>query len=267
MNKSVKAIFIILIILFICIFCYAGYRILSPFFEEGGYIESAKNYEQIQQNYVKESSGKEKNNDGEVSHLFNPPQQDEICPIEVDFEALRQQNSDVVGWVYCPDTVINYPICQCDDNMWYLHRDINSNYSSYGTLFVDFQCQKDFDNYNTLVYGHHMNDGKMFAKLVDYKYQSYYQEHPVMYLLTPEMNYRIDIFAGYTTSMNSDTYMISFDSQENYANWLGQRIEMSDFKQESIVPDTNHATITLSTCTYDYDDARYVIHGMLVPIH
>ena len=217
---------------------------------------------------MSQNTGKKKETAEETSgRLFNPPVDSEVCPIEVDFAALQEQNSDVVGWLYCPDTVINYPICQCDDNMWYLHRDLNGSYSSYGTLFVECLCQPGFDNYNTIIYGHHMNDGKMFAKLVDYTYQSYYDEHPILYLLTPDANYRIELFTGYVTEMTSDTYNISFDTSDSYSAWLEKISSQSKFTQDKVTPSTDYATITLSTCTYDYDDARFVVQGKLVPIN
>ena len=111
-----------------------------------------------------------------------------------------------------------------------------------------------------------MNDGKMLAHLVDYTHQNYYDEHPIMYLNTPEMNYRIELFAGYVTSMDSDTYKLSFTSDAENQQWLDSVISQSRFQSNVDVKITDKI-LTLSTCTYDYDDARFVVLGKMVPIH
>ena len=190
----------------------------------------------------------------------------EISPITVDFEALRQRNADVTGWLYCPETAVNYAVVQTKDNMSYLHSDFDGNYSSYGTLFVDCLCEKDFQGANSIIYGHHMNDGKMFAMLVNYARQDYFNRHPVFYLSTPEMNYRVELFAGYITGMYSDSYEVFFATPEEKQEWLDSVIAQSIFTSPVEVRPGDRI-LTLSTCTYEYDDARFVVHGKLVPIH
>lgn len=270
MKKSVKILLIILCIALVCVFAYSAYRVYQTVFAPGGYYQSNKNAQAVQQTYTKPAStaaptpvpaGTEVAK-VEEEVILDP----EVSPIDVDFEALQKRNPDIVGWIYCPNTVINYPVVQTDDNMYYLHRDIDGNYSSYGTLFVECLSQKGFKDNNNIIYGHHMNDGKMFAKLVDYAYQSYYDEHPVLYLNTPERNYRIELFTGYVTSMDSDTYKITFDNEAENQAYLDSVISQSKFKSDVDVK-TGDKICTLSTCTYDYDDARFVVQGKLVAIH
>ena len=253
-----------------CVFAYSAYQVYETVFAPGGYYQSNKNAQQVQQSYVTISTPAsptptpqgtvEAEQEEEI--ILDP----EVSPVTVDFDALSSRNSEIIAWLYCPNTVINYPVVQTDDNMYYLHKDIDGNYSSYGTLFVDCLLEKGFKSTNNVIYGHHMNDGKMFAKLVDYAYQSYYDEHPVMYLNTPDINYRVELFAGYVTSMDSDTYTFSFsDAAENQA-WLDSVIAQSKF-QSNVDVKAGDKILTLSTCTYDYDDARFVVLGKLVPIH
>ena len=202
-------------------------------------------------------------NNGDTAEVILDP---EVSPINVYFEALEDRNKDIIGWLFCPNTMINYPIVQAEDNMYYLHRDIDGNYSSYGTLFVDCTCKEKFHAENCVIYGHHMADGKMFANLINYRSQMYFDEHPVMYLNTPEMNYRIELFSGYVTSMESNTFQMNFNSKEEKQNWLDGICNLSEFSSDVNVT-SDDMIITLSTCTYDYDDARFVVHGKLVPIH
>lgn len=190
---------------------------------------------------------------------------DAASPIVVDFEALKERNGDVCAWLYCPDTVISYPVVEAEDNSFYLHRDIDLNYSSYGTLFTEAMSARNFDNDNSIIYGHHMKDGGMFAGLVNYAKESYYIKHPVFYLNTPEMNYRVEVFAAFLTDMYSDAYNNSFDSDEEMQAWLDAAKELSAIETEVEVQPGDRI-LTLSTCTYEYDTARYVVMGKMIPI-
>ena len=279
MKKPVRILFIILCVFFIGVFIFSGCKIYQTVFAPGGYLESNKNTQEMQNTYVKPaastlapSTPAPADGGTEAVPAATPAGteeivlDDEVSPIQVDFAALQARNPDVTGWIYCPDTVINYVVVQTDDNMFYLHKDIDGNYSSYGTLFVECLNQKDFSNTNNIIYGHHMNDGKMFAKLVNYAKQEYYNQHPVFYLNTPEMNYRVELFAGYVTDMNSDTYQISFASAEENQAWLDSVIAQSAF-ESAVAVKPGDKILTLSTCTYEYDDARFVVLGKMVPIH
>ena len=145
------------------------------------------------------------------------PQSPETVPIEVDFETLWHENEDIVAWLYCEDTPIHYPIVQGDDNNYYLRRLLNGEYNINGTIFLDYRCQSDFRDFNSIVYGHHMKSSEMFGTLPNYKDQEYYDEHPVMYLLTPEQNYKIELVAGYITPSDSDTYSLPNTAEEKKA--------------------------------------------------
>ena len=279
MKKPVRILFTVLCIIFIGVFLFSGYKVYQTVFAPGGYHESNKNAQEMQNTYVKPAastlapSAVTEAADTEPQPTAEPVAgteeivlDDEVSPIQVDFAALKARNPDVVGWLYCPDTVINYVVLQTEDNMTYLHTDIDGNYSSYGTLFVECLNQKGFTDTNNIIYGHHMNDGKMFAKLIDYSKQETYDQHPVFYLNTPDQNYRIELFSAYVTDMNSDTYKISFESAEDNQAWLDSIIAQSAFESNvSVKP--GDQILTLSTCTYEYDDARFVVHGKMIPIH
>ncbi len=185
-------------------------------------------------------------------------------PIQVDFDALRSVNQDVKGWLYSEGTVISYPVLQSLDNAYYLHRLYDRSDNPSGSLFMDFQCPADFSGRTSIIYGHHMNDGSMFASLVKYKDQSYYDEHPVMYLNTPSGNYRVDVFSGFITAADSTVYTKSFANDEEYQNYLIKMKAFSDFESD-VTPGVDDRVLILSTCTYEYNEARYVVFGRLVP--
>ncbi len=97
----------------------------------------------------------------------------------------------------------------------------------------------------------------MFAKLLNYRTQEYYEAHPVMYLNTPGHNYRVDIFSAYITPDTSDTYTCLFADRDSYQEDL-EKMAGQSVIQTDITPDTNHRIVTLSTCTYEYEDARFI---------
>lgn len=187
------------------------------------------------------------------------------APIQVDFDTLRKTNQDVVAWLYSPDTPINYPVVQAPDNEYYLHRRLDGSYDYAGTLFMDFRNSADFSDWNTIIYGHNMRNDSMFGTLTDYKKESYFESHSEIYLLTPEHDYTIKVLAGYATKSDSEVYnKINPDTEEREAlfrNWL-DAVSCA----EEDYPEADDQLITLSTCSYEYRDARYVLVGLLKEI-
>ena len=179
---------------------------------------------------------------------------------EVDFEALAQVNSDIVGWLYIPGTVINYPVVQGADNEYYLKHLFNGKTNSSGCIYLDCGAEGDFSSMNSVLHGHHMKNGSMFAGICKYKDQSYFDEHPTAMLLTPDGNYQVEFFSGYVCEVTADAWDYDFDE-----SWLDKRIRSSYFAAE-VTPTMDDRILTLSTCSYEFKDARFVLHGILIPV-
>ncbi len=189
----------------------------------------------------------------------------ETAPIAVDFDAVLADCSDVVGWLYCPDTPINYPVVQAGDNDYYLRRLLDGTWNSSGSIFMDYRCPSDFSGWNSILYGHNMKNDSMFGTLQEYKEQEYYDAHPVLYLLTPEKDYKIELLGGYTTPGTAeDTYGLP-DTQEGRDELVAKARQQSTFQTDTEV-NAEERLITLSTCAYEYDNARYVLVGVLRPL-
>lgn len=196
----------------------------------------------------------------------SPEEAAELAPITVDFSALLEVNGDIVGWIYCPGTNINYPVLHGKDNDVYLRRSYDGSYNNAGSIFVEAANSKGFADANTIIYGHHMEQGaEMFADLEEWDSQEFYEEHPVVWLLTPEQDYKIVLLSGYTTSAYSDAYQIFREGDCGLEEYMAGRMELSDF-QAGTEPDQAARYVMLSTCAYDFNDARRVLHGMLVPV-
>jgi sortase B len=260
----------ILMIILAAVFLFSGTMIILI---QRQYSASKKLYAQAADRYTATAAtvspaqdGKQDAADkGENPADAAPAADENAVPITVDFASLLEACPDVVGWIYCEGTVINYPVVQAADNDYYLHRNYDGNYNASGSIFVEAKNRRDFADANTIVYGHHMNNGSMFAGLEDWADQAYYESHPVMWLLTPTRDYRIELVSGYTTSAFSDTYTIFSDSGGEMSAYLDRVMAQSDF-QPKTERDDGAKYVVLSTCAYVFDNARYVLHGMLVPV-
>jgi len=189
----------------------------------------------------------------------------EMAPFEVDFDALRKVGPDVVGWLYCPGTIINYPVVQGETDDDYLHTRYDGVYNFPGSIFVEADNKPEFQDYNTIIYGHNMLDNTMFAYLEDWEDQSFYDDHPVMWLLTPEQDYKILLFSGYTTSAYSDVYTIIPTAGEALNEYIAIAKNDSEFQADVELREDAHYVL-LSTCAYSFTNARFVLHGMLEPL-
>ena len=183
---------------------------------------------------------------------------------KVDFDGLSQVNDDIVAWLYVPGTVINYPIVQTGDNDYYLNHLFNGKVNSSGCIFLDYSAAGDFTSMNSVLHGHHMRNGTMFAAVCKYKNPSFYRSHPTAMLVTPEGNYEVRFFSGYVCDTESDAWNYSF-SDGDYDTWLKKRLKLSCFKS-GVTPSAEDRVLTLSTCSYEFDDARFVLHGILVKV-
>lgn len=181
---------------------------------------------------------------------------------QVDFNALRMQNSDVVGWIYGPGTKINYPVVQGEDNSFYLTHMFDGKENKCGSIFMDSLNNTDFSSTNSILHGHHMKNGSMFASLAQYESQAYYDSHPVLWLVTPEKSYQVVIFTGFVTDTSSEVWQIEFATKEEYESWLDRMKKAGMFKSD-VTPQAEDQILTLATCSYKYDDARFVVMGIL----
>ena len=189
----------------------------------------------------------------------------EQAPIQVDFDALLALNPDIEGWIYCPDTVINYPVLHGETNDTYLHHAYDHSYNYAGSIFSDSNNTPHFTDPSTIIYGHHMNDNSMFATLDLWQHQEYFEDHPVMWLLTPTQDYKVTLFSSYNTSAYSDAYLIFHDYGPDFDQYLKNAQTFSDISSDFELDPSGHY-VMLSTCAYVFDDARSVIHGLLQPV-
>lgn len=176
---------------------------------------------------------------------------------EIDAAALKELNADYACWLYCPDTPIDYPVVQAEDNAKYLHRLFNGAYNACGTLFIDYRNLPEFQDPNTLIYGHHMRNGSMFKSITYYAEQSWYEAHPYMLVMTAREIAVLELFAGYTTTKRDPCYDIAISDENDMRAFIGEAKGKSDFVSK-VEPQPGDRLVTLSTCAYAFQNARYI---------
>ena len=182
--------------------------------------------------------------------------------LEVDLAALREVNEDVIGWICIPDTPVSYPLMQGETNNYYLNRTWKKKAISVGSIFLEHLNSPDFTDFNTLVYGHNMNDKSMFGALGNYKDKSYWEEHPYIYIVTDSGVRRYDIFAVHRAKIDSPVYGMVIKSPKKKNEFIEYSVSHSKL-DTGIVPGIDDKILTVSTCSLGGYGHRWVVQGVL----
>jgi sortase B len=180
----------------------------------------------------------------------------------MDFSALQQVNPDVLGWILIPGTRISYPVVQGEDNSFYLDHTWQKSRNSVGAIFLECTNSRDLSDFNTIVYGHRMNNTSMFGILKNYQDADFWAAHPDLYLTDSSGARRYEIFAAYEVSVEGEAYRIGFSSDRAKQTFLDDSLEKS-ILDTGIVPTVDDQIVTLSTCTGFGHDTRWVVQAVL----
>ncbi len=181
------------------------------------------------------------------------------------FSAALQQNPDIVGRITIDACGIEYLVTQGDDNQMYLSVGYDRQSSRSGAIFLDYRCDIAANplSGHYILYGHNMKNGSMFHNLMDFKDEDFFYAHRTFRFDTLYEDYKWEIFSAYVT--DTDFYYIQTAFADD-AEWLAF---LQTIQEKSLYPTATKLTaddvvLTLSTCTYEFDDARFVIHARLV---
>lgn len=261
-RKNGKALYYLVLVLLLGVLVFSSVKIIT-------YLKDQKNAQASQDNMNNEfvqptptpdpddGEDTDKDKDKDKTEVVSQPEHKG----KIDFAAMREKYPDVVGWIYGANTGLDWPIVQTaeEGGEYYLYRDIDGKDNKNGTVFLDWRCASDFSTQNNMIYGHNMKTGLMFAPLIKYKSQAFFDAHPYLYLYTPSQTYKVHLFAGMETPHDSEVYSYNLSS-----SYLQECINSSTFNSGLGVPTGN--ILTMSTCDYDYANARYVLLGELEAI-
>ena len=227
---------------------YEGYKNKKTYQELGNLFHTQENTQEPQKMKSAESKDEDttSNNDS--------------LTLRERFEPLLKINPEVVGWITLPGTVIDYPVVRTDDNEYYLSHDIYGNESKRGAIFMDCGNSPNADNRNTILYGHNMRDGSMFKDLTRYKNEDFFEENTTLWFYTLKEITQWEIFSAYVTKSEFNYIKKDFISDEDYLSFI-TALKDKSMHQTEIELNAEDRIITLSTCSYEVDDARFVVHA------
>lgn len=241
-KKKARVLSNMILVIALIVFCVSAFQLVKIF---GGYAKGRDEYKKVQSIAI--------NDDSEPEQGFS-----------VDFDELKRINPDTIGWIrfYPEPSIINYPIVQTTDNEKYLHKTFSENDNTLGTIFLNTSNNADFNDRNSIIYGHRMKDGSMFRKLDEYKDKSFWEANPYFYIYTPDGREIVyHIYSAATVKDTDDVYLTGFESDEAYQSYLDmtKRIAIYDTGVEVTTADS---VVTLSTCTSASDEHRFVVIGV-----
>ncbi len=193
-----------------------------------------------------------------------------MLQIRAKLNALKVQNSDLLGWINIPNTKIDYPVVHTVDNEYYLNHAFDRTYLRAGTIFADYRNKKNLSyNYNTVIYGHNMSSGAMFACISDFFSRGYFNENRYIQIYTENGIYVYKTFSIRKIRVDKDVSYITtyFATGEDFVKFCNKQMKASAVKVDDITFNENDKIITLSTCTNAHRDTeRYSLQAVLVEI-
>ncbi len=181
------------------------------------------------------------------------------------FVELHTENSDLIGWISIPDTVIDYPIMQCKDNEFYLHHDFYKREDRYGCLYVKDIADVNTPGTNFVIYGHNMKDGTMFGVLDKYEDKSFYEKHRQIVFDTLYEERTYEIMSVFLSNANGDAQtgfkyyqFYQADTEEEFAYFYDNIMNMSLY-DTGVTAEFGDTFLTMSTCSYHEEDGRIVV--------
>ena len=197
----------------------------------------------------------------EKQELETEPEKEEYQS-PYDFDTLKKENPDTIGWIHIPDTKISYPIVQGTDNDFYLKHDFNGEASVAGSIYLDYESEGDFEGRNNILYGHNMKNGSMFKDVNRYKDEAYFKEHQFFSIYTPDREIRLKAVAAYYGEAQPIVRKTRFKSQESFDAFVHEMVKPCGYSQEITYP--ARTLYTLVTCSYEINDARTFLFAVEV---
>ena len=194
-----------------------------------------------------------------ISESAQPAEEQPEPESLVDLPALQTEYPDIKGWISIPGTCVDYPVLQssADDPEYYLRRTYKGEWRTAGSIFFQWDCSAE--SQNTVVYGHNMNDGTMFAVLQKMADEAFRKEHSKILLQTSDGLREYQIAAV----LKTDITKLPFNRTEfaDHADFLSFQKELfaQSLYESQTIPGEDCRLLTLVTCSYEWENARTVV--------
>lgn len=186
-----------------------------------------------------------------------------IAGNDLSFEQLQKLNPDVFGWLTVYGTNIDYPLVQGEDNETYVNTSVTGESLLSGSIFLDYRNQKDFSDFNSIIYGHHMDKKVMFGEIGEFAEEAYFKEHQYGNLYFGGQDYGLEFYAFLIIdAYDSSVYSPAVEGEANRQSYLENLIAKSMCIRKNEVNTADHLVL-LSTCSSDITNGRYILVGKL----
>jgi sortase B len=187
-------------------------------------------------------------------------------PQEIDFDALKKENGDIFSWITLEGTVIDYPVlCRPEDDAYYHTHNVAGKTVTAGAIYIQGSWNKtDWSDFHTVIYGHNMRNGSMFAALHKFEDRAFFDEHDKVVIYTPTKRLTYTIFAAYKRDDAHLMKKFHYDSEEGRQAFIDEIYShTSGLFREGVEVTPSSNLITLSTCVGGQDDKRFVVQAVL----
>ena len=185
---------------------------------------------------------------------------------KIDFAAAQAMNPDVYAWIWIPGTNIDYPILQSEteDDAYYLNHTIEKKEGLPGTIYTEKYNGKNFSSPVTVVYGHNMKNGSMFADLHKYEDKAFFDANPYVYIYMPEKTLKYHVFSA---TPFDDRYLLgsyNFSAETEFEEYLDElRSSINGNVNMDVNVSQQTGIMTLSTCIADSANERFLVNATL----
>ena len=179
----------------------------------------------------------------------------------IDFEKLKEKNSDIVAWLKVNGTNIETTVVKTTDNDYYLTHNFNKEYNSAGWIFADYKNKVDGTDKNLVIYGHNMRDDSMFGSLKWVINEDWYNNEDNKYitLITENETQVYEVFSVYQIEKEDYYIQTNFNTEKEF-NTVAQTIKKRSKKDFNVDVNENDNILTLSTCANN-NKYRVVLHA------
>lgn len=235
-------------------FLVASITILSLIFLALNYREEWKDLKrrkEIQQLAKKNDLGGTEKKEKRIQEYQSP----------IDFDSLCKMNPDTVAWLIIPGTRIDIPVVQAEDNEIYCKANFDRKKSRKGAIFLDCDSPGDLMGRHSILYGHHMKNGSMFAEISKFLKPEFFKEHRTLILYTPERELHLKTIAAVCTDDKANGRKMDFSSLKELQKYIEEETKSCKFRE--LPKETIKQLYSFVTCSYEFPGARTILYAVI----
>lgn len=189
---------------------------------------------------------------------------------EVSFDELMEINPDIYAWIYIPNTNVDYPVARSTsdgNDSFYLEHNVYRQYQFSGTIYSEIKNQPDFHDRVTVLYGHNMLNGSMFASLHNFEDPNFFDENNTIFIMTKDKELTYLVYAAYTYDDRHILNSFFFNDDTVFQEYIDSTLDphtVNGIVREGVKPTIEDKILTLSTCTNGAANTRFLVQGVLV---